>query len=207
MQIYNSIVTCVGSMSSCACHLYIQPCIWFTRWVLSLLVEMDRKQLCVQFLLFFFYDPCAALQTLLRPDRQIKCTACALHLRLSLFNFLRATSIMFTSRFYILDSQQQIYIGIYSMIAAALGFNTLICAALLEDVLAPYKSPPNPRAQRYICSTKLIRYISQSLVNHLPSSLHKVSTYLTILAICILIHLNDFGSIQSRSCNRNGNQK
>ena len=28
------------------------------------------------------------------------------------------------------------------MIAAALGFNTIIFAALLEDVLAPYKSPP-----------------------------------------------------------------
>ena len=68
MQIYNSIVTCIGSMSSCVCHLYIQPCIWFTRWVLSLLVELDRKQLCVQFL-HFFYDPCAALQTMLRPDR------------------------------------------------------------------------------------------------------------------------------------------
>jgi hypothetical protein len=48
MQIYNSIVTCIGSRSSCAYHLYIQPCIW----VLSLLVELDRKQLCIQFLFF-----------------------------------------------------------------------------------------------------------------------------------------------------------
>ena len=38
MQIYNSIVTYIGSMSSCAYHLYIQPCVWFTRWVLYLLV-------------------------------------------------------------------------------------------------------------------------------------------------------------------------
>ena len=101
MQIYNSIVTYIGSRSSCAYHLYIQPCVWFTRWVLYLLVELDRKQLCVQFLLFLWSLCCFTDHV---KAGQIKRTACALHLCFSLFNFLPATSIMSTCRFYILDS-------------------------------------------------------------------------------------------------------